>query len=182
MFKVCKNFSDISLSVGSCTECASATLVVADNFTKWVEAFALPKQEATMIANKLVEEVICRYGVPRELHSDQGSNFQSKVMAEVCRLLGIQKTRTTLYNPKSDGLVERFNQTLLDTMAKLLTLRKSHRNWDQVLPFALMAYRSAVQESTGETPNMLMLGREVNTPTECWWTNLQTGQISTPIM
>ena len=54
-----------------------------------------------------------------ELHSDQGSNFQSKVMAEVCRLLGIQKTRTTPYNPKSDGLVERFNLTLLDTMAKL---------------------------------------------------------------
>ena len=87
-------------------------------------------------------------------------------MAEVCRLLGIQKTRTTPYNPKSDGLVERFNRTLLDIMAKLLTPQKSHRNWDQVLPFALMAYRSAVQESTGETPNMLMLGREVNTPTE----------------
>ena len=141
-------------------------LVVADYFTKWVEAFALPNQEATTIATKLVEEVICRFGVPRELHSDQGSNFQSKMMAEVCRLLGIQKTRTTPYNPKSDGLVERFNRTLLDTMAKLLTPQKSHRNWDQVLPFALMAYRSAVQESTGETPNMLMLGREVNTPTE----------------
>ena len=141
-------------------------LVVADYFTKWVEAFALPNQEATTIATKLVEEVICRYGVPRELHSDQGSNFESKVMAEVCWLLGIQKTRTTPYNPKSDGLVERFNRTLLDTMAKLLTPRKSHGNWDQVLPFALMAYRSAVQESTRETPNMLMLGREVNTPTE----------------
>ena len=51
-------------------------LVVADYFTKWVEAFALPNQEATTIATKLVEEVICRYGVPRELHSDQGSNFQ----------------------------------------------------------------------------------------------------------
>ena len=139
-------------------------LVVADYFTKWVEAFALPNQEAVTVATKLVEEVICRYGVPGELHSDQGSNFESKVMSEVCRLLGIHKTRTAPYNPKSDGLVERFNRTLLDVLAKLLNPQGSQRDWDQVLPFAVMAYRSAVQESTGETPNMLMFGREVNTP------------------
>ena len=52
-------------------------LVVADYFTKWVEAFALPNQEAVTVATKLVEEVICRYVVPEELHSDQGSNFES---------------------------------------------------------------------------------------------------------
>ena len=66
-------------------------------------------------------------------------------MSEVCRLLGNHKTRTTPYNPKSDGLVERFNPTLLDVLAKLLSPQGSQRDWDQVLPFAVMAYRSAVQ-------------------------------------
>ena len=102
--------------------------------------------------------------MPRELHSDQGTNFESNLMAEVCRLLGIHKTRTTPYNPKSDGLVERMNRTLLDMMAKMIEPAQGQRDWDQVIPYALMAYRSAVQESTGETPNMMMLGRETRLP------------------
>ena len=139
-------------------------LVLADYFTKWAEAFPLPNQEASTIAEKLVEEVVCRFGVPRELHSDQGTNFESNLMAEVCRLLGIHKTRTTPYNPKSDGLVERMNRTLLDMMAKMIEPAQGQRDWDQVIPYALMAYRSAIQESTGETPNMMMLGRETRLP------------------
>ena len=139
-------------------------LIVADYFTKWMEAFPLPNQEAETVAKKLVEEVVCRFGVPGQLHSDQGRNFESKVMAEMCRLLGIKKTRTTPLNPKSDGLVERFNRTILDVMAKFLQPHKNQRDWDGILPFAMMAYRCTIQESTGESPNMLMFGREINAP------------------
>ena len=88
-------------------------LVVADYYTKFVEAYAIRDEQAHTVAQKLVEEFICRYGVPNEIHSDQGRNFESNLFKEVCKLLGVRKTRTTPYNPKSDGMVERFNRTLL---------------------------------------------------------------------
>jgi len=84
----------------------SYVLVVADYFTRWVEAFAIPNQEATTVARKLVDEVFCRFSPPEQLHSDQGRQFASLLLAEVCRLMGTHKTRTTAYHPQSDGLVE----------------------------------------------------------------------------
>ena len=95
-------------------------VVIVDYFTKWAEAFALPNQEAALVSQKLVEEVVCRFGVPHELHSDQGRNFESQIFQEVCKRMGITKTRTTPFNPKSDGLVERTNRTIVQILAKLL--------------------------------------------------------------
>ena len=92
----------------------SYVLVVADYyFTRWVKAFAIPNQEATIVARKLVNEVFFHFSPPEQLHLDQGRQFKSLLLAEVCRLLGIQKTRTTAYHPQLDGLVERWNRTLL---------------------------------------------------------------------
>lgn len=94
-------------------------LVVSDYFTKWVEAFPMPDQEASTVAELLVKEVVCRFGVPLIIHSDQGRNFESAVFTEVCELLGMQKTRTTAYHPQSDGMVERFNRTLVEPAIKI---------------------------------------------------------------
>ena len=69
-------------------------LVITDYFAKWTESYVIPNQEAATVAEKLVSEFVCRFGVPHALHSDQGTNFESKVMAEVCKLLDIEKTRT----------------------------------------------------------------------------------------
>lgn len=137
-------------------------LVVTDYFTKWTESYPIPNQEAVTVAEKLVGEFVCRFGVPRELHSDQGTNFESKVMAEVCKLLDIEKTRTTPLHPQSDGQVERYNRTLVETLRG--KLKESQEDWDLQLQPCMMAYRSSVHESTGETPNMLMLGREIEVP------------------
>lgn len=87
-------------------------LVVTDYFTKWAEAYALPNQEAVTCADVLVKEFFCRFGVPYSIHSDQGRNFESGLFQEVCKLLDINKTKTTAYHPQSDGLVERLNRTL----------------------------------------------------------------------
>ena len=81
-------------------------LVVADYFTKWTESYPILNQEASTVAEKLVGEFICRFGVPREIHSDPGTNCESKVMSEVCKLLDIEKMRTTPQQPQSDGQVE----------------------------------------------------------------------------
>ena len=80
-------------------------LVVGDYFTKWTEAYPLPDMEALSIAKVLVNEFICRFGVPDSIHTDQGKNFEAKVIQEICHLLGVTKTRTTPYHPQSDGLV-----------------------------------------------------------------------------
>uniref|UniRef100_A0A3B1ITE9 Gypsy retrotransposon integrase-like protein 1 n=1 Tax=Astyanax mexicanus TaxID=7994 RepID=A0A3B1ITE9_ASTMX len=137
-------------------------LVAMDYFTKWPEAYAVPDQGAVTTADILVREFFCRFGVPEELHSDQGRNFESEVMAEVCRILGIHKTRTTPLHPQSDGLVEHFNRMLAAQLA--MVSDKNQRDWDRHLPVVLLACRSAVQETTGFTPALLMFGRELRTP------------------
>ena len=141
-------------------------LVIGDYFTKWIESYPIPDQEAETVARVLVHEFICRYGIPKELHSDQGRNFESKVMAEVCKLLGIKKTRTCPLHPQGDGFIERFNRTLLSMVTSLLDPDDEQKDWDEKIPFAMLAYRSAVQESTGESPALMMLGREISLPVD----------------
>ncbi|XP_063215566.1 retrovirus-related Pol polyprotein from transposon 412 isoform X1 [Bacillus rossius redtenbacheri] len=137
-------------------------LVVMDYFSKWPEAYALPNQEATTIADTLVNNFICRFGVPMELHSDQGRNFESTVFQEVCRLLGINKTRTTALHPQSDGMVERFNRTLEEHLAKVVA--EHQQDWDQHIQLFLMAYRAAIHDSTGQTPASIVFGQELRLP------------------
>ena len=137
-------------------------VVIADYFTKWTEAFALPNQEAETVARVLVEEVVCRLGVPRQLHSDKGTNFESQIFQEMCALLNIEKTRTTSRRPQSDGMVERFNRSL-ETMLTMYVEQRQTK-WDEHLPYVMLAYRSSVHDSTGFSPNMMMLGRETSLP------------------
>lgn len=139
-------------------------MVVMDYFTKWPEVFAIPNQEATTVASKLVDEVICRYGVPLEIHSDQGRNFESNVFQEVCKILGMHKTRTTPYHPQSDGMVERFNQTLERHLAKLV--ENHQRDWDKYISPFLLAYRTAEHESTKASPAFVNFGRELRLPVD----------------
>lgn len=137
-------------------------VVIADYFTKWTEAFALPNMEAGTVAAKIVEEFICRFGVPTEIHTDQGRQFESKLFAEMCSMLSIKKTRTTPYHPQSDGLVERFNRTLGAMLSQYVN--DHHTDWDKNLCYVMLAYRSSVQETTRFTPHFLMFGREVRLP------------------
>ena len=137
-------------------------LVVADYFTRYVEAYPLPNQEATTVASRLVDEFFLRFSPPEQLHSDQGRNFESAVIAETCKLLGIVKSRTTPYHPQSDGLVERFNRTLLDMLAKAVTDRPFE--WEQHLRRLCFAYNSSTHPTTGYAPFTLMFGRQARVP------------------
>jgi transposase InsO family protein len=137
-------------------------IVIMDYFTKWAEAVAIPDQTAITVARAFVTQFVCRLGVPYKVHTDQGPNFESELFREVCKLLGIEKTRTTPYRPQSDGLVERFNSTLEQMLAMYVT--NDQTDWDEHLPFVMMAYRASIQETTNATPNSLMLGRDVNFP------------------
>ena len=139
-------------------------LVVTDIFTKWVEAFPVRNVLSETVAKVLVDEVICRYGVPTILHSDQGANLGSQVIQSLCKLLGIERTRTSAYHPAGNGQVERFNRTIESMLAKMV--RENQRDWDKHLPKALMAYRTALHESTGFTPFALNFGRSPKLPVD----------------
>ena len=137
-------------------------LVVTDTFTKFTEAYALRNIEAKTVAKKLVEEWICRYGVMRIIHSDQGRQFESRLFTEVCKILGIRKTRTTAWRPKANGQVERFNRTLGAMLC--IYSQEETKYWDKHLPFITSAYRATEHNSTGLTPNLMIFGREVRMP------------------
>ena len=95
-------------------------MVVTDLFTKWAEALPFCSTESTTLATVLVDEIVCRYGVPSNIHSDQGANFISALIQHLCSLLGIGRTQTTAYHPQSSGQVERFSRTLEAMLAKVV--------------------------------------------------------------
>ena len=117
-------------------------LVVTDLFSKWVEAFPLRATDSETLAKILVDEVVCRYGVPVYLHSDQGANLNSQIILSLCRHLGISHTRTTAYHPHGNGQVQRFNRTLESMLSKMVN--ENQKDWDIHLPKALFAYRTAI--------------------------------------
>ncbi|GBM63810.1 hypothetical protein AVEN_262699-1 [Araneus ventricosus] len=121
-----------------------------DYFTKWPEAIPLPDQEASTVAEELARAWISSYGVPMTLHSNQGKNFNSAPFTELCKLLGILKTRTTTLHPESDGMVERFKRMILNHLS--LFVSKNQTDWDTQLPIFLLAYRRADHEVTGFNP------------------------------
>ena len=132
-------------------------LVLIDYFTKYVEALPMRNMETVTVV-RCLEEIFSRHGMPSIMLTDQGANFQSALMRSVCNVFNIEQRRTTAYHPQTDGLCERVNKTL----KALLRVRtnKDGNNWDEELPFALLAYRIAKQESTGMTPFELLYGRQ----------------------
>lgn len=137
-------------------------LVVAEYFTKWVECYPIPNQEAVTVAAKLVNEFCVRFGVPRQIITDQGSNFESKLFSQLCTMLHIDKTRTSSYRPQSDGFVERQMRTIQQLLSKYVS--ENQTDWDKHLPILMAAYRATPQDSTQVTPNLMMLGRQVSLP------------------
>ena len=114
------------------------------------------------IARKLVDELFCRFSPPEQLHSDQGRQFESELIKEICKLLEIRKSRTTPYHPQGNGIVERFNRTLLDMLAT--TAHNHPSDWDLYIRKVCLAYNSSIHSSTGFSPFFLMFGREVKLP------------------
>ena len=139
-------------------------IVLGDYFSKWKEAYPVPNHTAMTVADKVITEFICRFGCPLQIHSDQGKEFESNLFQIICQKLGVQKTRSTPYRPQSSGLVERYNRTLKQMLSIFVN---SHRNdWDDHIPYIMMAYRSTVHSTTKCTPNSLMLGHEIRCPVD----------------
>ena len=137
-------------------------VVFSDYLTRWPEAFAVSTIQATVIAKLLVNEIFCCHGSPKTLLSDHGKNFLSKLVCEVCKLLAIDKLNTSPYHPMTDGLVERFNSFISQSLSMYISANQ--KDWDEFLPSILFAYHTLLQATTGDSPFYLLYGREPRLP------------------
>ena len=150
-------------------------LVMVDQFTKWIEIQALPHQGAELIAETALNEFFSRMGCPLQIHTDQGRNFDGQLIRRLCELMQITKTRTTPYRPSSNGQCERYNRTIL---FMIRAFKEKNTEWDIYLQQIAGAIRSTVNDSTGYTPNMLMLGREAMQPIDLMIENVNDDDIN----
>ena len=137
-------------------------MVFSDYLTRFPEAFAVPTIDAATIADLLVNQIMPRHGAPRTLLSDRGSNFPSSLLREVCFLMGTKKEYTSSYHPQCDGLVERFNGTLAQSLSNYVS--SDQKDWDRYLNPALFGYRVSPSEVTGESPFYMLYGRKPRLP------------------
>ena len=131
-------------------------LVIQDYYTKWVELCAIRDKRATSVAFAFLQSFVAHWGCPETLHSDQGNEFDAAVFREMCDMWGIKKTRTTPFNPSSNGMVERSNRTMLSLLRNMAG-RLYMTTWDRKLPMAMMAMNSAVHSTTGFAPFKLQV-------------------------
>ena len=129
--------------------------VIQDYFTKWADAIPLPYQTALCITNAL-GKVFTDYGLPDIIDLDQGRTFESSILRQALEAFGVAKSRTTVYHPQGDGMVERFNWSLLQMLRAYV---QGQADWEWHLPLALYTYCTAVHTSTGVSPIELMYGR-----------------------
>ena len=136
-------------------------LTVADFATRYPEAFPTPSQTAEVVADALIE-LFSRVGIPDEIVSDQGTNFMSSLITQLCETLGIRKIKSSVYYPQTNGLVERLNGTLKSMLRKFV--HDEPKTWDKVLPYVLFSYREVPEASTGFSPFELLYGWPIRGP------------------
>ncbi|XP_023212871.1 uncharacterized protein LOC111615673 [Centruroides sculpturatus] len=139
-------------------------IVFIDMFTRFIEAIPVPEVSSKTIADSLFENIVCRYGGGQTLISDRGTNLTSKIMNDACNILNIDRKLTTAYRPTSNGTCERANKTIIEMISRISN--GDNADWDKYIPSALLAYRTTIHSSTGETPSFLLYGFDPVIPGE----------------
>jgi hypothetical protein len=116
----------------------------------------IPDQEALTIARSFVENVICRFGIPEILLTDQGSNFVGKLFKEVCKIFKIKKLQTSAYHPQTNGALERSHRTIAEHLRSLMNPLQN--DWDRWICIVNMTYNTTVHTSTGFQPFEILFG------------------------
>ena len=137
-------------------------LVITDHFTRYALAYPSKTQTAQATARILWDNFICHYGFPEKFISDQGRNFESDLIKELCKIAGVKKAHTTPYHPQGNGQCERFNSTLCNMLGTLSEEEKS--DWKSYLGCMTHAYNCTKHASTTYSPYYLMFGRHPRLP------------------
>lgn len=138
-------------------------LTIQCELTKFVEAYPLDRKDAVTVAKSFVENFILRYGIPREIATDRGSEFIASTMSEVCKLLGIKQLYSTAYHHESIGALENTHKNL-NAYLRIQTNNNS-REWSTWIPYWSFSYNTTVHTSTKYTPYELVFGKLCKLPT-----------------
>ncbi|KAF2890388.1 hypothetical protein ILUMI_15785 [Ignelater luminosus] len=133
-------------------------LTFQDHFSKYVEIIPLSDQKAETVAKEFVTKIVARHGASKQLITDQGTNFVSKLFKHVCSFLGIDKIQTTPYYPTSNGMIERSYKVFKDFLSHYVA--DNQRDWDEWIPYLQMACCMNIHSSTGYRPYFLIHGRD----------------------
>jgi transposase InsO family protein len=139
-------------------------LVFADYFTRWMVAVPTVDCTADTVAKEFVERVVLNFGAPEEFLSDNGSAFASEVVDRICAMTGTKKIFTTAYRPQANGLVERWNGTVVQSLRA--SMDDNIKGWDDMVSFITFAYNTSVNAETKMTPFELVQGRTARMPVD----------------
>ena len=146
---------------------AKHILVMTDLFTKYAVAVPLVSTDSAEVAREIVEIWVLKFGAPNVLHADQVKNFGSNLILEMCRLLGIDKSRTSPYLPQGNGQVERHSRVIADVISKYCA--DNPKTWDTVLPYLNFVYNTTIHRTTGATSFNLVHGQECQYPIDLFY-------------
>lgn len=138
-------------------------LTLQDDLSKFAWAVPMNNHEANTVAFHFVTQFVCLHGLPQNLVTDCGTEFLSKVFKEICRLLKIKHTSTSLYYPQSNGSLERSHRTLREYLRSFVGT--DPQNWDTYVPFAMFCHNSTIHTSTNFQPYQLVYGHELTVST-----------------
>ncbi|XP_058726084.1 uncharacterized protein LOC131597401 [Vicia villosa] len=141
-------------------------LVGINYFTKWIEVVALKNVDQEMVIDFIQDHVICRFGIPETITTDQGTMFTGKKMQEFAQEVGIRLLTSTPYYAQANGQVEAANKIIISLIKK--DVGKKPKTWHQSLSQALWACRTSPKEATSTTPFRLTYGHDVVLPVEIY--------------
>jgi transposase InsO family protein len=167
---VCMDYLSLETSLGG----YKYILVITDHFTKYAQAVPTRDMTAKTTAEAFLNNFVVHYGFPQRLHSDQGAQFEGKLIKELCRMVGIEKSRTTPFHPQCNGICERFNQTLLNMLGTLEPIQKT--DWKSHVGPLVHAYNCTRHDTTGFSPYQLMFGRNPRLPIDVVFGLIESGE------
>ncbi|GJZ81946.1 reverse transcriptase domain-containing protein [Tanacetum coccineum] len=150
-------------------------IVAIDYFTKWIEAKAVATITGSQVKKFVWDNIVCRFGLPGEIISDNGKQFRDNPFKDWCEKLCIRQCFASVKHPQANGLVERANRSLGEGIKARLD--EKSKDWIEELPHVLWAHRTMIKSSNGETPFSLTYGTEAVIPAEIGMPTLRTAEI-----
>jgi hypothetical protein len=130
-------------------------IIFVESITKYVEIFALPDLKAETTARVFVSGIVLRYGICKELYSDQGTNYTADLMRGIEDILGITPVFSSSFHPMSNGTAERTNRSIIQVMSQLVDTQKQ-RDWDLVIQYVAFALNTSISRTLRDSPHYLM--------------------------
>ena len=159
---LCIDFTKADASKGG----KENVLVLTDAFSKYSQAFVTPNQKSLTMAKALVDKWFSVFGIPAQIHSDQGLSFDNELIASLCKMYGIRQSTTKPYNPRGNSQCECFNRTLFGLMRSLDQVQEP--NWPNYLSSLVFAYNATLHSTMGYQPYELMFGHKAPMPCDNW--------------